>query len=109
MVHLTKKNPIPTDIEGKKSMLLVHKIAIWDVIQSCNMEGSSDNCITDVIPDNLFPRLESVSSKHILTNGYRTYQLYNQYFSQPIRLPVNKVPSTRSANATDGFQKSILC
>ena len=33
--------PVPETIEEKKAMLLAHHIAIWDVIQSCDIKGSS--------------------------------------------------------------------
>jgi hypoxanthine-DNA glycosylase len=107
MAHLTRTDPIPTDIEGKRSMLLVHKIALWDVIQSCNIKGSSDNHISNVTSVNLFFLLESALIKHIFTNGHKAYQLYNQYLSQNIRCPVSKLPSTSPANATYGLEKLI--
>ena len=37
--------PVPETIEEKKAMLLAHHIAIWDVIQSCDIKGSSDSSI----------------------------------------------------------------
>ena len=33
--------PVPETIEEKKKMLLAHHIAVWDVIQSCDIKGSS--------------------------------------------------------------------
>ncbi|MDR2372277.1 MAG: DNA-deoxyinosine glycosylase [Puniceicoccales bacterium] len=109
IIHLTKTDPIPNGIEGKKSMLLAHKIALWDVIQSCNIEGSKDNYISNVIPVNLFPLLENAPLRHIFTNGHRAYQLYNQYLSPNIRLPVSRLPSTSPANATYSLEKLIYC
>lgn len=41
---------VPQTIEEKKAMLLEHHIAVWDVIQSCEIEGSSDASIRDVVP-----------------------------------------------------------
>lgn len=37
--------PVPETIEEKKKMLLTHHIAVWDVIQSCDIKGSSDSSI----------------------------------------------------------------
>jgi hypoxanthine-DNA glycosylase len=100
-------NPIPTDIEGKKSMLFAHKIALWDVIQSCNIEGSNDNRISNVTPVDLFSLLENVPVRHVFTNGDKAYQLYNKYLSPDICLPVIKLPSTSPANAIYGFERLI--
>ncbi|MDR2812258.1 MAG: DNA-deoxyinosine glycosylase, partial [Puniceicoccales bacterium] len=107
IAHLTKIEKFPDGIGGKKQMLLDHKMALWDVVQSCNVEGSSDNRITHVTPVNLFFLLESAPIGHIFTNGHRAFQLYNQYFSKNVSLPVSKLPSTSPANATCSFERLI--
>ncbi|MDR0741021.1 MAG: DNA-deoxyinosine glycosylase [Puniceicoccales bacterium] len=109
IAHLTKIDPIPTDIEGKKFILLAHKIALWDVIQSCNIENSNDNRITNVTPANLFSLLKNAPIRHIFTNGHKAYQLYNKYLSLNIFYPVSKLPSTSPANAIYDFEKLIHC
>ena len=38
----------PQTVEEKTAMLLRHHIAIWDVIQSCDIKGSSDSSIKTV-------------------------------------------------------------
>ena len=40
--------PCPKMVEEKRSMLLANRIALWDVIASCCIEGSSDSSIRDV-------------------------------------------------------------
>ena len=37
-------------IAAKKQMLLEHGIALWDVIASCDIKGSSDASIKNVVP-----------------------------------------------------------
>jgi len=41
---------VPKTIEEKKKMLLKNHIAIWDVIDSCDIIGSSDSSIKHVVP-----------------------------------------------------------
>lgn len=41
---------IPETIEEKKTLLLKHQIAIWDVVHSCDIVGSSDSSIKNVVP-----------------------------------------------------------
>ena len=45
--------PVPGSIDEKKEFLLSHHIALWDVIASCSIEGSSDSSIRDVVPNDL--------------------------------------------------------
>ena len=45
--------PCPKTVEEKRSMLLASRIALWDVIASCRIEGSSDSSIRDVVPTDL--------------------------------------------------------
>ena len=51
--------PLPAGIEEKKSLLLAHHIAVWDVIASCDIEGSSDSSIRNVVPNDIRPILET--------------------------------------------------
>ena len=55
--------PVPETIEEKKKMLLAHHIAVWDVIQSCDIKGSSDSSIRSAIR----ARCRSDSAKTRLT------------------------------------------
>ena len=44
---------VPESVEEKRNMLLSHHIAVWDVIASCEITGSSDASIRDVVPNDL--------------------------------------------------------
>ena len=43
------KEPLPESIQDKQQLLLSHHIALWDVIQSCEIIGSSDSSIRNVV------------------------------------------------------------
>ena len=45
--------PVPQTIEKKKDLLLTHQIAVWDVIDSCDIVGSSDSSIKNVVPNDM--------------------------------------------------------
>ena len=53
LAALTQWPQIPQTIEEKKQMLLENEIAIWDVIQSCDIAGSSDSSIKNVVPSDV--------------------------------------------------------
>ena len=53
---------VPQTIEEKRRFLLSNGIALWDVIASCKIRGSSDSSVTDVIPNDLAPFFAASSS-----------------------------------------------
>ena len=59
----------PRTIEEKKALLIRNKIALWDVIQSCDIVGSSDSSITNVVPNDLSVILSTADIKTIYVNG----------------------------------------
>ena len=81
---------VPQTIEEKKEMLLANHIAVWDVIQSCEIEGSSDASIHEVIPNDL---------RAIYTNGGKAFELYDKYIYPVNGIKAQKLPSTSPANA----------
>lgn len=90
---------VPQTIEEKKEMLLKHHIAVWDVIQSCEIEGSSDVSIRDVIPNDLSEILRTADIQAIYTNGGKAYEMYQKYIYPVNGIKAHKLPSTSPANA----------
>lgn len=70
---------VPETVEQKREMLLSHHIAVWDVIASCEITGSSDASIRDVTPNDLSKILECADIRAIYTNGGKAQQLYQKY------------------------------
>lgn len=98
---------LPITIEEKKAFLLNNKIALWDVIASCKITGSSDSSITDVEVNDLQLIIDNSQIEHIYTNGNLADKLYHRYFDDLISLPVTKLPSTSPANASYSLEKLI--
>lgn len=90
---------LPVTIEEKKQFLLSHHIAVWDVIASCTIVGSSDSSIKDVVPNNLDKILRTADIKQIFTNGGTADKLYQKYLKPSTGIPAVKLPSTSPANA----------
>lgn len=101
------KQPIPVSIEEKKNLLLSYHIALWDVIQSCEIKGSSDSSIKNVVPNNILSLIEQSSVTHIYANGSKAYSLYEKYCKPNIFLPITKLPSTSPANAAFPLERLI--
>ena len=89
----------PQTIEEKRTMLLAHHIALWDVIASCRIEGSSDSSIRDAVPTDLSVLLAHAPIRAVFCNGQTAFRLYARYQEQEIGLPATLLPSTSPANA----------
>lgn len=98
---------IPNTIEEKKEFLLKNHIALWDVVQSCTITGSSDNSIRDVIPCNLNKILDTSNISHIYGNGAKACELYEKYILTTTKKEIVKLPSTSPANASFNLEKLV--
>lgn len=94
----------PDTIEEKKSMLIRNNIAVWDVIKSCDIEGSADSSIRNVTPNDFTEILSNTEIKKIFTNGNAAYALFKRYNPD---LDTYKLPSTSPANAAFSLERLI--
>lgn len=100
-----EKVPQREDIQAKKQLLLRHKIAVWDVIASCQITGSSDSSIRDVIPNDIGALLQRTNIMHIYANGTKAYELYMKYVYGQTNREIIRLPSTSPANASYSFER----
>ena len=98
---------VPQSVEEKKAMLLSHHIAVWDVIQSCEIEGSSDASIRDVVPNDLARILNTADIRAIYTNGGKAHELYGKYIEPVNGIAAQKLPSTSPANAGYSLERLL--
>ena len=91
--------PVPETIDEKKKFLLSNKIALWDVIASCEIKGSSDSSIKNAVPNDLSEILKKADIKHIFVNGKTAEKYYNKYTKDTVGKAAVCLPSTSPANA----------
>lgn len=96
-----------TKIEEKELFLLEHYIALWDVISSCEIDGSSDSSIQNVVPNNIEKIIKQSQIKVIFTTGKTAHKYYLQFFQGKISLPVINLPSTSPANCAKKIEDLI--
>jgi hypoxanthine-DNA glycosylase len=99
--------PVPETVSEKKEMLLEHHIAVWDVIASCEITGSSDASIREVVPNDLSAILSAADIRAVYANGTKAYELYRKYIYPVNGIMAHKLPSTSPANAGYSFER--LC
>lgn len=87
------------DIDERREFLLKHKIAIYDSIYKCDIIGSSDASIQNVVPSDLSKIFKSANIEEVFCNGNTAYKYYKKYHSKKFNLEAVKLPSTSPANA----------
>lgn len=90
---------VPETTEEKKGMLLAGHIAVWDVIASCEIEGSSDSSIRNVVPNDIAGLLAHTNIRAVFANGRKAFELYEKYCRSECRKEAVCLPSTSPANA----------
>ena len=98
---------VPQTIGEKKKMLLTHGIAVWDVIASCSIQGSSDTSIKDVVVNDFSEILQKADIRMICANGGKAWELYHRYAEEKTGMTAAKLPSTSPANAAWNLER--LC
>lgn len=93
------ENIFEEKIANKEEFLLKHNIALWDVIQSCEIKGSSDSSIKNVKVNDIKNLIKNTDITVILLNGNKAYNLYQKYIADYIDINVISLPSTSPANA----------
>ena len=99
--------PVPETVGEKKALLLKHGIAVWDVIAECDIEGSSDSSIRNVVPTDIPALLKKSSITAIFTNGGTASRIYRRYQLPLTGIEPVQLPSTSPANAAWSLEKLI--
>lgn len=95
---------VPETTEGKKAFLAKHNVALWDIVTSCEIDGSSDSSIKNAEIANLHEVLSFAKIEKILLNGSTAYRLFVERYAD-LPVPYEKMPSTSPANPR--FNESV--
>ena len=101
------KQEVPKTIEEKKELLLANHIAIWDVIDSCDIIGSSDSSIKNVVPADIAGLLVKTKIQRIFANGKTAGKLYEKFSRESTGMEITILPSTSPANAVFSLEKLV--
>jgi len=99
--------PLPHTVPEKKEFLLRDHIALWDVIGSCDIDGSADSSIKNVVPNDLSVILKNADIRQIYVNGQTAYKYYCKYSEKETGRQAICLPSTSPANAAWNLEKLI--
>ena len=96
---------LPVTVDEKTAFLIRNHIALWDVIGSCEIDGSSDSSIRDVTVNDLSVILDNVDIRAIFLNGKKAEQYYLKYLFPALKRDAVCLPSTSPANAAWSLDK----
>ena len=99
--------PVPRTVAEKESMLRRHHIAAWDSIRSCDIKGSSDSSITNVVPNDFAELFKTADIRAVFTNGKKSHEIYTRYCLPKTGRPAICLPSTSPANAAWSMERLL--
>lgn len=100
---------VPETTEEKRHLLLRRHVALWDVIASCDIVGSSDSSIKNVKANDMHVILDKADIRAVFVNGGKAYELFRRYCGgccgREGAPPLIRLPSTSPANAAWSLEK----
>ncbi len=103
LLHLDLK---ARDSEGKRQSLLAHHIAVYDVVESCRIVGSSDASMSHVEVAAIDRLINHTAIQRIFLNGQTAARLFAKHFPDLMSM-VTVLPSTSPANARRSIEDLI--
>ena len=98
---------LDASVAAKRAMLLNGGVALWDVIESCDIKGSSDASIKNVVPARVELITSNTSIEQVICNGGTAGRLYKRYLQERTGLPAVVLPSTSPANAAWRLERLV--
>lgn len=98
---------VPADIPAKRAMLLRHHIALWDVIASCEIAGSSDASVRNSVPVDITRVMNTAGIERVICNGALAHKLYRRHLEPITGIGSIALPSTSPANAACPLDRLI--
>ena len=95
----------PETINEKKGFLNKHKIALWDVLDSCDIDGSSDSSIKKPKVNDIKGLIKDTDVRYIFVTGKKALELYDRYCYDNVLIKAIYLPSTSGANCAFSYDK----
>lgn len=101
------ESELPESIEDKTRLIIENRLALWDVIAECDINGSSDSSIKNVVANDLSVILDNADIKQIFVNGKTAEKNYIKYIEPKLGKRAVCLPSTSPANAAWSVERLI--
>lgn len=97
--------PLPTTTEEKIAFCLHWRLAVWDVLASCEIRGADDSSIRHPVPNDMSRILAHAPIQAVFTTGTKAFSLYQKYCYPKTQMPAIALPSTSPANCRMSFEQ----
>ena len=94
-------------IVDRKDFLLKKNIALFDVIKKCDIEGSKDSTIKNVIPNDINYLVKNSKITKIYVTGKKALELYQKYIEKDTKIKAVYLPSPSPLNRTMTYQEKL--
>lgn len=91
--------PAPTTREEKSALILRHKLALWDVLASCEITGASDASIQNPVANDIPALIMATRISRVFCTGATAGRLYTKLVFPTTGIPCVVLPSPSAANA----------
>ena len=107
VLSVALKENLPQTVQEKREFLLRDGIAVWDVIASCQITGSADSSIHQVIPNDLSRIFSVADIRAVFVNGKTAEKYFKKYQELQMGRKAICLPSTSPANAAYSFEELL--
>lgn len=97
----------PETVEDRKAFLTRHRIALWDVLDSCEIRGAEDSSIRDPQPNDMRLILDAADIAAVFTTGGKAAKLYEKLCLPVCGVPAMSLPSTSPANCAFSTERLV--
>ena len=95
----------PETVDDRKALLAQHKIALWDVLASCEIKGADDSSIRNPKANNLKMIIDASEVRAVFATGKKAEALYNRYCRSSCGIDIICLPSTSPANCGCSYER----
>ena len=96
---LALNEPFPGTREEKIHLILSNRLALWDVLESCDIRGASDASIQNPVPNDIPALLQKTNVRRVLCTGGTSAKFYTRLVFPKTGIPCELLPSPSAANA----------
>ena len=96
------------DVQSRTAFLLKSRIALWDVLYSCEITGAADSSISAPVAHRFAPLLGRTQIGAVFTTGRAATELFNRLCSAEAGMTSVYLPSTSPANRAAQSKPAFL-
>ena len=98
-------------ISERRQFLLDHKIALWDVLASCDIQGAADSSIKNAVPNDFAKIFGLAKIRRVFCAGKTAFALWKKFcaplYEARFGIEAECLPSPSPANASWSFERLL--